>query len=327
MGSRLSTVGALVAAEVMVVGAIIYALSGAAPRATAVNIGADRVIGVMNAGDAPHIVVSDPDSRVVVLASTDGQVHVIDRSEIHGFVIHGPKEYPIPRMTRTADGVRIERASNGSWVGVIGESTARIEIDVPVHAIIDVEKSSGTNVTGMHGSVYARSQDGSINLHDVSGVVDVKTDDGHIDAIDVQSPKISLISSSGHLELTNVTTTDLKATTEDGHITARDMHLDAPGSSVALHTGSGPVEFYGKVAADGNYDLSTSDGHIRLDVPELRALSIHARTQDGSIRVDGHRSRDDDDTAHYETTGSGAGKFNLATQSGSITINTTGVHS
>ncbi|GAC1389175.1 MAG: hypothetical protein NVSMB31_04750 [Vulcanimicrobiaceae bacterium] len=327
MGSRISTVGALVVAEIMVVGAIIYALSGAAPRATAVNIGADRVIGVMNAGDAPHVVVSDPDSRVVLLASSDGRVHVIDRSEIHGFVIHGPKEYPIPRMTRTADGLRIERASRGSWLGVIGESNPRIEVDVPAHAIIDVEKSSGINATGMHGSLYVRSQDGSINLHDVRGVVDAQTDDGHIDAIDVQSAKISLISSSGHLKLDNVTTQNLNATTRDGHITARNMHVDAPGSTVTLHTGDGPVEFYGNAAPDGTYDLSTSDGHIRLDVPELGAYTIHARTQDGSIRVDGHRTRDQDDTAHYDVTGSGAGKFNLATQSGSITINTTGVHS
>ncbi|GAC1652601.1 MAG: hypothetical protein NVS9B12_02100 [Vulcanimicrobiaceae bacterium] len=301
VGTRATIIGTLFAVEVALFGAIVYFLGGAPTHAASVNIGGERIVEVLDAGSAPRVVVDDPDSRVVLTPSSDGRVHVTDRSALHGWMFGEPKAIAPVRVTRTADGVKIERASYSNTFMIFGSSTARIEIALPVQSAVEVKESSGTDATGLLGGAQIRSQDGHLTLRDLGGTIDAQTDDGHIDAIGIHSPSVLLNSKDGHIELRDVVTPALTAHTDDGRI-----------------------EFLGALAENGTYDLRSGDGHISVQSPGIKALTIHALTQDGSIRIDGRRIGGEGD-GKYDAAGTASGKLSVQTQSGSITITTMGV--
>ena len=266
MSTRAKIIGTLFAVEVALFGAIVYFLGGAPTHAAPVNIGGDRIVASIDAGSTPHIVISDPDSRVVLAVSRDGRVRVTDRSSMHGLVLGAPGEIPPVRVTRDEQGVRIERAPYARrHLVIFGSSSERIEIDVPAQALVDVVKSSGTIATGLQGSLDIRSQDGRIAMHEMAS------------------------------------------------------------SSITAYTDDGRIELDGVLAPNGQYDLRTADGRIGVQYQDTAALAIHAHTQDGSIRIDGRRIMDDEHSPTYDAAGSAGGKLAVQTQTGSITINTTGV--
>src|SRR5690242_16097133 len=78
--SRAGIVAVLAAAEIFVAGAILWALGGgsfavhAASLPHAYSWQAGKAFSPIDAGNAPHVVVNDPESRFVIEASTDGKV-------------------------------------------------------------------------------------------------------------------------------------------------------------------------------------------------------------------------------------------------------------
>lgn len=302
MSTRSRIIATLFAVEVALFGAIVYFLGGAPTHASSVDIGGERVVDVLDAGAAPHVVVSDPDSRVILTVSSDGRVHVTDRSSLHGWMLGGPKTIAAVHVVRTTDGVRIERAKYSEHFMIFGNSSERIEIAVPVQSSIEVADSSGTEVTGLQGGMKIHSNDGHIALRDVGGPVDAQADDGYIEANSVNAPSVALRSNDGHIELHNITAHSLSAQTNDGRI-----------------------EFDGTLDPNGTYNLHTADGRIRVISADTQALAIHAYTEDGAIRIDGRRVGDIGDAAKYDAAGRADGRLTIETQSGSIAINTMGV--
>src|SRR5215469_12171090 len=112
---RVTIVAMLLAAEIAIVGMAIYVIGGRGTSFAAGLRSADfsaAPIAPLAAGTAPHVVVDDPHSRVIVGTSADELVHVRDLTSIHGAVFSsGP--YPHLTVARTADGVRIARAEGG----------------------------------------------------------------------------------------------------------------------------------------------------------------------------------------------------------------------
>lgn len=300
--SRASIVAMLVAAEVLIVGIAIYVVGGAGWHGlhrldfTAVPI------APVAAGDAPHVVVDDPDSRVEVAVSADGLVHAQDLTQVQGA---GFSTGPIGHltMTRTADGVHIARpGSSGVHLGIFGFSRERIEIAIPSGSHLDVARCSGADVNGVEGGVSVVSQDGHITLRALRGTVQARSDDGYIAADGVHGDGLTMQSSDGHLSMSNVNVKSLVAHTADGHIEAHQLAL-----------------------AGG--EISTNDGSIELGLAPGADLTVAASTGDGRIVVDGSRYRSNDEgdsVQHSIQVGSGAGKLRLSTADGSIHISTNG---
>jgi hypothetical protein len=301
--SRASVVGMLIAAEVLVVGMAIYAVGRGGTSFAAglhhVDFNAAPIAPVA-AGAAPHVIIDDPSSRVIVTPSSDQLVHVTDLTQIRG-AIFSSGQYPHLEVTRTPDGVRIVRPNaNHRSLDLFGFSIQRIEVEVPENARLEIAQCSGADVRGVTGGVSARSVDGRIGLTDLRGAIDVRSDDGSITATNVQADTLAVASSDGRLTFDGVSATTLSATTRDGRITAQ--HLS--------------------VANDAT--LETDDGPVRLALAPGANLTIDAATRDGSIAVDGATYAGDDAATRTIRVGSGTGRMKLTTGDGSIHIYTNG---
>jgi Putative adhesin len=302
--SRASVVGMLIAAEVLVVGMAVFVVGrgGASFAAGAhrVDFTAARVAPVA-AGAAPHVVIDDAQSRVGVAVSNDGLVHVRDLTQLRGAVFSSGN-YPTLSVTRTPDGVRIERPHAGSLsLGIFGFSTQAIQVEVPQGSRVEIARCGGADLFGIDGGASIHSLDGHVTLTDLQGDVDARSDDGYIKATNVHGDRLALESMHGHLTLQDVAVASLSATTRDGRI-------EADGLSVSRDA-----------------TLQTNDGPIRVGLGANANLAIDASTGDGRIVVDGTSFDRDDAAQRTIRLGTASGSMKLATSDGSIHILTNGV--
>ena len=308
--SRTGIVAMLLAAEVLIVGIGALALGGSLRglSAQAAALHSERFvpqsIAAIDAGLTPRVQIADPDSRVIVTASSDGRVHITDLTNVSGLV-WGSVHLAQVHVLRTPDGVRIERAREKSGMAFsFGDITQRIEVAVPPGSTLDIELCSGATVASLTGTVRVRSQDGRITASDLSGNLDALSNDGSLEIRNVHAASVALQSLNGHLRLDDVSATTLLATTDDGSILADRLVL----------TGSG-----------ANGRIRTNDGSVRLSFSDAGNASVHAHTADGHIVINGQSTRGDDDGADTRSAlGNGSGGLEVWTQSGRITMTTNG---
>ena len=316
--SRSTIIFTLVAVEVVIGGMILSALGlghhtwGWGRNVQAATLRSAHftaaAVAPIDAGERPHVVVDDPQSRIVVTVSSDGRVHVTDDTRIGGSAWSSSEVRQL-QVTRTPDGVQIVRPgeSHHTFFVLFGWSTRRVEIALPAGATLDVRSCSGADVAGLNGNVRVRSQDGHITLDTLSGDVDAASDDGSVQARNVHAHSVALATSDGHLSLDDVSAAALVAATNDGGIDARGLRLDGSGATGRLHS---------------------DDGSIRLAFDGPGNLQVRAHTGDGRISVDGvRRSRSDDDDSSDGTFSLGdgsAGTLDVSTADGSISVTTNG---
>jgi hypothetical protein len=331
MGSRGALVALLIAVEVAIVIVAVVSMTGA--HAAWAGGGMHRFdytakpIAPLSAGSSPHIVVNDSDDRIVVTASTDGLVHITDLKQLHGTFWGSPNMAAL-EVSRTADGVAISRPGSSAGLNFslfFSYDEDRVAIAIPAGSSLDIERSSGSNVTGINGDAIVRSQDGSLTLAALRGNLDAQSEDGAIDASDVRADSVKLQSADGHIELHDVVAGTLSATTQDGHITIDGLQVT--GNVATIHSEDGAVRVSARFADGGNYEVSTDDGRIEMTLPAQSNLTIAASTSDGRITRDGTSFSDSGDgTSRSFTLGGGSGHLNLSSHDGSISITTNGAN-
>ncbi len=294
----------LIAAELLIVGMAAYAVGrGGATLAGGmrhVDFAAAPVAPVA-AGTAPHIVIDDAESRVGVAVSNDQLIHVRDLTQIRGAVFSSGK-YPRLSVTRTTDGVRIERPHADTLsIDIFGFSTQAIQVEVPPASRVEIARCAGADVLGVDGGASVHSLNGHVTLTDLQGPVDAQSDDGYIKATNVRGDRLTLQSMQGHLALRDVAVASLSATTHDGRIEADGLSVSA------------------------NATLQTNDGSIRVRLAPNADTAIDASTGDGRIVVDGTSLAGDDAAHRTIRLGAATGTMKLATSDGSIRILTNGV--
>jgi DUF4097 and DUF4098 domain-containing protein YvlB len=325
--SRISVVAMLVAAELLIVGMAVYALGGG-PAALA---GSRRHVSFaaapvepLAAGETPQVAIDDAASRVSVGVSNDGLVHVRDLTQMRG-AIFSSSNYPQLRVTRTADGVRIERSARQNFsVELFGFSDEAIQVDVPSGSHVQIARCSGADVAGISGGVNVQSQDGHVNLSDLRGTVDASSDDGYLTATNVRGDRLAMESSDGHLTLADVTVGSLVARTREGRIEASNLTIAGARPDATLHSDDGPLRVAGTFGPNGSYEVSTDDGSVNLRVPRDSDLAIDASSGDGRIDVDGSSLARDDSARQTLRLGAGSSTMKLATSDGSIHLYTNG---
>jgi DUF4097 and DUF4098 domain-containing protein YvlB len=330
---KAAIVGMLIAVEILIAGFAVWCIGGTG-HLSAAGFGAHNVdytskmVASIDAGQTPHVVISDPESRVYVRVSSDGQVHVKDNTSIHGMIFSSDRAIPKLTATRTEDGVRVERADyNDNWMHVaFGMTEQNIEVDVPATARVEIQKSSGATVSGLRAGISAQSQDGHIELTDVQGNVDAHSADGYIDATNVKGDTLSLVSADGHVGLRDVTAQQLTARSSDGHIEATNLTIAGAAPQATLHSDDGWVRVRGDFAPGGTYEVSSNDGRIELALLANADLTVAASTSDGHVVVNGKSSSSDDEDAHNKTIklGSGSGSMRVSSGDGSIHLTTNG---
>ena len=112
--------------------------------------------------------------------------------------------------------------------------------------------------------VAAKSGDGSIDIERISGKVELRSGDGSIQARDLAG--------------------DVNVQTGDGSIT-----LDGKFSAVRARSGDGSVRIHAApgTSAGSEWDISTGDGSVTLELPDGFNAELDAHTGDGHVDVQG----------------------------------------
>jgi len=157
-------------------------------------------------------------------------------------------------------------------------------------------------------TVAAKSGDGSIDVESLTGTMDLKSGDGSIHGRSL--------------------TGDITARTGDGSIA-----ISGRLTALRLHTGDGSVRVHADEgsAASADWDITTGDGSVTLEVPDNFSGELDAHTGDGSVHVDGvavtaSDSRDEGDRHSRRRNtvrgrmGAGGKSIRIRTGDGSITL-------
>lgn len=327
MGARSGLVAMLIAAELLILGLIIYSVGGMRNAFGSsmhhLDYAAGPPVAPIAAGDAPRVSINDGDDRIVITPSTDGQVHVTDESFVRGWSWSSVPIKPL-NVSRTSDGVRIERASEDSsdWM-IIGDARNRIAVQVPPAATIAIEDSSGADITGITGGTSVKSTDGHITLAGLRGNVDAKSTDSYVEADDVQGDSVSL-QADGHVKVRATQANNFQAVTDDGHIDIAGLQLTGTQPRARIHTDSGPVKVAADFASGGSYEVSTNDDGVALTLAPGADLTVSATANDGNIVRDGQVFHGDDSVSQTFTLGGGSGHLAVSSGDGSIKLTTNG---
>lgn len=248
--SRTGIVAVLLAAEVFIGGAILWTLTGGHWGSPAQAAGLHQVseqgktFAPIDAGSTPHVVIDDPDSRVVISPSSDGMVHVTDDTRVVGWV-WGSGAHAALNVARTADGVSLTRGDGRLHVAIIGFDYQHTNVQVPPGAFVDVQRCEGATLAGLAGQVRIHSVDGGIRgsaLRVTGGRID--TDDG----------TVRLAFDGANL--------NVHAKTDDGRIHFNGRHVaqddDGAGADLQIGTGGAPLAVSSK---DGSIHINTNGAH------------------------------------------------------------------
>ena len=201
-------------------------------------------------------------------------------------------EAPAPKVVREFIGIGNVSSPSVSFI-------VRLPENVQLTAIT---RDGAVDVERVKGTVNVRSGDGSIRANAVTGDVTMRTDDGALSLADVNG-RLSLESGDGSVRVQGRFEI-LHVKTGDGAIT-----IDAEDGS----------------AMKADWDISTGDGAISLQVPRAFNAEVDASSRDGRVRsdIDGLTASNDDDDDRGTLRGrigSGGHRVTLRSGDGSITV-------
>ena len=169
------------------------------------------------------------------------------------------------------------------------------------------------------GNVVARSGDGSIQIENVRGRLELRTGDGSIRAREIGG-QVSLFTGDGSVVLDGITG-ELELSTGDGSVS-----VSGKPSALQLKTGDGSITFRadsGTVMKD-DWSVSTGDGGVTMYLPSDFGAELDAHTGDGTIRSDLNVSSGGENDEERRTLrgrlGSGGKVLKIRTSDGSIRL-------
>lgn len=274
----------------------------------------------------------DPGVNVKFCIS-DGVVKVNgwERDEVRVFVKEGRKigfkvlersaKTDKPNWVWIMNGTAAEQGRGPLSDCLAGES---VEIDVPMGSIINMDARTTTATIDTVKSVSVKIIEGSINIRNVKGGVKAETYQGDL-MLESSNGQIALQTTTGNIVAFDVNPGEigdlLKAKTTSGTISLqRVSHRQIEANSV-----SGSVHFNGSFLTGGIYKFKSSNGSIRMQLPEKTSCTISASFGFGTFNS-GLPMETLSETVTpggkniVAKIGSGDANVNVTTSSGSIVI-------
>jgi hypothetical protein len=246
----------------------------------------------------------------VVLITFDGSIEVTswDRNEI---------AVTVERRAATAEmakRLRVQAQQDGNRV--------RLEVLKPEDGFemnLGVSRSVSFKVSLPRASdVEARSGDGSIRINGVTGRISLRSGDGSITGTTL-SGDLAAHTGDGSISLSSISGR-VSVDTGDGSVSV-------VGAMKALHarTGDGSIEVRAAAEsrADEDWDITTGDGGVTVELPARFDADVDARTGDGHISVEGLQLISEGQTDRDEVRGrlgSGGKMLRVRTGDGSIRL-------
>ena len=149
-------------------------------------------------------------------------------------------------------------------------------------------------------NVILRSVSGDLRVTNVRGELRAETVSGDVNASGIGRLR-GARSVSGDLVLTDIEGEDVTASTVSGDVTARNVRVrsvdlqavsgdlrfvDATADRVALQTISGTIDYAGRLARNGRYQMQSQSGDIRLTPASDTGFDLEAGSFSGTVRTD-----------------------------------------
>lgn len=263
------------------------------------------------------------------LAEGELKINGWKHDEVRVFVKEGRKF----RMKPLEKSVESGKA-NWLWIGNSAEGRPgpsqqcltgeRIEIDAPVGASFDISGRSANTTVDSVKKVKVNLIEGGITVRNVSGGIDAYTGQGDV-TVENSSGALALESTTGNIVAVEVSPGQigevLRAKTNSGAVSLqRVSHRQIQASSI-----SGSLIFEGKFLPGGIYNFRTSNGSIRLGIPQDSSCLFRATYGFGSFNSEiPLKTITEDNTPRAKTViaklGEGAATVSMTTTSGSIAI-------
>jgi hypothetical protein len=235
-------------------------------------------------GAIPHVVL-DVDSTDVKIEGADvGAVHVAGEQRIYSR--EGSVRATLTAV-QTVDGVQVSAES-----GITNDDFERsVVITVPRGARVEIAHARAVSVTGLAAKLVVRVDNHDVRIADHHGDLDVQTGDGAIVVTNAQGGTFSLHTDNGSLKLASSGADHLDAGTDSGSISAGGLRV-----------------------VDGS--IKSDSGSIKVIFASDSDAAVNLQSDSGSI----HGAGGGDDTSHSLQLGSGRGRFQISTDSGSIHV-------
>jgi hypothetical protein len=310
---RLAIVVGLGVVELWVVGLMIRSLCGRSHDAgyslAPAHVSAAAAVGAASAGrtaktietgPAPHVVIDDDQATLTVSVRPGTAVDVTEQIQFSGWMRGSGRPVTIEK---TSDGVSITQPDSEDFIA-FGSVRRRLDVVVPPGARLDVANAGSIKVSGLRAEATLHSGDGSIVVSDQRGALDVKTDDGRIELHDVEAPSVAVGS-------------------DNGRVTFDGVRADR----VAISTDNGRIDVVRSVLRNGK--IQTDNGRIRLALDPNSDVTVSAHTSSGKVVAEAPLTvvsgGDDDDAPSTIRVGNGAGRLEVGSDDGSITVAAGGV--
>jgi DUF4097 and DUF4098 domain-containing protein YvlB len=174
--------------------------------------------------------------------------------------------------------VRTEYPRRRNWSGGVD-----FTVSVPRDASVSLRSVSGSvRVTNINGELRAESVSGDIVTMATRRLRTAKTVSGDVEISEAEADELSVGSVSGDIVVNR-----LKASGVDGQTVSGDMRLtDADIDHATLRSVSGDVDYTGRLARNGRYQMQSHSGDIRLTPGDGRGFAVEASTFSGDVRSD-----------------------------------------
>lgn len=208
------------------------------------------------------------------------------------------------KVTSSQDGNRIfveaVQPERTVQVGIHVGRSVRFIVSVPRNTDLVARTGDGSiAITGVHGKLELRSGDGSVTGTGLDGDVAAQTGDGSV-ALEGVKGKVDVNTGDGSVNIAGAPTT-LKAHTGDG--------------SVALKLDAG-------TAINENWEITTGDGGVSVELPGTVNAELDASTGDGTITASDFGLQTDRESKNElrGRIGTGGATLKVRTGDGGITI-------
>lgn len=209
--------------------------------------------------------------------------------------------------------------SNSAWVD--------FTVKVPNDAEVSLKTISGdVRVTGVQGELWVESVSGDVTTSGAGRLAIAKSVSGDVTVSGASSNgEVNVSTVSGSLIANGLKARSIEAGTVSGDLTLTDIDCER----ARVHTVSGAVDFSGKLARNGRYDLNSHSGDVRFTAIGGIGFELDASSFSGEVRADfpmtiggrsDDRGRHGDSKSVRATVGDGGAIVEVRTFSGDIVI-------
>lgn len=243
------------------------AMLATAPSGFAQGIVVDTMSRSFPARGRTVIVLKNVDGRTRITAGAQADVNIRATKEVYR-----ASSQEEARRVGSEVAVRLEQFGNRleiearyprlrNWFGSRPQVLVHFEVIAPAASDLEIQSVDGPlDVDGFEGRIDMKTVDGRLTARRCSGQVTARTVDGSLDLTDVRGG-VGAHTTDGSLSIAGILQT-VDASSTDGHI---DIIVE-PGSRMA-----------------GEWSIHSSDGAIRIGLPQGFDADLDVRTGDGHI--------------------------------------------